>query len=195
MKPEQPAEDAEGLTRYPDDVDLDGEATVELFQDGKKIGEFTMDGTVDADAQPIAGLAGATWQETPSYYIEFEGLPKYDEGGMRHSYLVLETSKAGWDVDRTYDADNHLTTITNTIGDGEGSEIRIIKDWNDGDDAEHRLTAVVNLVAVNEMTAKENIDPATGALYHYAPGETVIENIKLSAANSWFAEVDVLLAI
>lgn len=191
VKPEQPAEDAEGLTRYPDSVDLDGKATVELFQDGKKIGEFTMDGTVDADAQSITGLEGATWQETSSYYIEFEGLPKYDEGGMRHSYLVLETPKAGWHVDRTYNATDHLTTITNTIGDGEGSEIRIIKDWNDGDDAEHRLTAVVNLVAVNEMTAKENIDPATGALYHYAPGETVIENIKLSAANSWFAEVDV----
>ena len=190
IKPEQPAQGEEG-NRYPDDTDLDGKATVELFQDGVKIGDFTMDGDSDLMAQPIQGLEGATWQETSPYYIEFNNLPKYDEGGVRYSYLVLETSKQGWHADRKYNADKHLTTITNAVGDGEGSEIRVIKEWNDGDDAEHRLTVVVDLVATTEMTAKENIDPATGQLYHYMPGDTVLSNIELSAANSWFAEVDV----
>lgn len=174
------------------DLDTDGIATVQLFQDGVLIGEFEMDGTVDASATSIKNLPGATYQETSSYHLDFEGLPKYNvENGVRYTYLVLETPKTGWHVDRTYDPETHTTTINNVIGVGEGSEIRVIKQWNDGDDASHRLPVVVDLVAVKPMTAQTRIDPETGELYHYDTGEVVVEDIVLTAGESWYAEVDV----
>lgn len=165
---------------------------MDLFQDGVLIGSFEMDGTVDPDWTTISNLGqDVRVMETASYHFEFENLPKYDEGGVYYTYLVLEQAPSGWHTERTYDADTHTTRIENTVGPGEGSEIRLIKNWNDGDDASHRLPVVVDLVATTSMTAKQNIDPATDELYHYDAGEVVVSNITLSADNSWFAEVDV----
>ncbi len=183
---------ADAYGKDPEDLNTDGIATVQLFQDGVLIGTFEMDGTVDASATDIKNLPGATYQETSSYHLDFEDLPKYNpENGVRYTYLVLETPKDGWHVDRVYDAETHTTTINNTIGVGEGSEIRVIKQWKDGDDSSHRLPVVVDLVAVKSMTAKQNIDPATDELYHYEPGDIVVEDIVLTAGESWYAEVDV----
>ena len=183
---------ADAYGKDPEDLNTDGIATVQLFQDGVLIGTFEMDGTVDASATDIKNLPDATYQETSSYHLDFEDLPKYNpENGVRYTYLVLETPKDGWHVDRVYDAETHTTTINNTIGVGEGSEIRVIKQWKDGDDSSHRLPVVVDLVAVKSMTAKQNIDPATDELYHYEPGDIVVEDIVLTAGESWYAEVDV----
>lgn len=179
---------------YPDypDLDTSGKVTMDLFQDGVCVGSFEMDGTVDKDWTYITGLGSdVRVMETSSYHLEFENLPKYDEGGVRYTYLVLEQAPSGWHAERTYDADTHTTRIENTVGPGEGSEIRLVKNWNDGDDASHRLPVVVDLVATESMTATQNIDPATDELYHYEPGDVVVSNITLSADNSWFAEVDV----
>lgn len=187
-----PPREAEAYGKDPADLDTDGIATVQLFQDGVLIGTFEMDGTVDPSATEIKNLPGATYQETSSYHLDFENLPKYNpENGVRHTYLVLETQKDGWYVERIYDAETHTTTINNAVGEGEGSEIRVIKQWNDGDDSSHRLPVVVDLVAVKSMTAEQNIDPATGELYHYDPGDIVVEDIVLTAGESWYAEVDV----
>lgn len=183
---------ADAYGKDPADLDTDGIATVQLFQDGVLIGTFEMDGTVDASATDIKNLPDATYQETSSYHLDFEDLPKYNpENGVRYTYLVLETPKAGWYVDRIYDAETHTTTISNAVGEGEGSEIRVIKQWNDGDDSSHRLPVVVDLVAVKSMTAEQNIDPATDELYHYDPDDIVVEDIVLTAGESWYAEVNV----
>ena len=185
----KPADD--GYPQYPD-LDTSGKVMMDLFQDGVLIGSFEMDGTVDSDWTTISNLGqDVRVMETSSYHLEFENLPKYDEGGVRYTYLVLEQAPSGWHAERTYDADTHTTRIENTVGPGEGSEIRLIKNWNDGDDASHRLPVVVDLIATTSMTAKQNIDPATDELYHYEAGEVVVSNITLSADNSWFAEVDV----
>lgn len=185
----KPADD--GYPQYPD-LDTSGKVMMDLFQDGVFIGSFEMDGTVDSDWTTISNLGqDVRVMETASYHFEFENLPKYDEGGVYYTYLVLEQAPSGWHTERTYDADTHTTRIENTVGPGEGSEIRLIKNWNDGDDASHRLPVVVDLVATTSMTAKQNIDPATDELYHYDAGEVVVSNITLSADNSWFAEVDV----
>lgn len=185
----KPADD--GYPQYPD-LDTSGKVMMDLFQDGVLIGSFEMDGTVDSDWTTISNLGqDVRVMETSSYHLEFENLPKYDEGGVRYTYLVLEQAPSGWHAERTYDADTHTTRIENTVGPGEGSEIRLIKNWNDGDDASHRLPVVVDLVATTSMTAKQNIDPATDELYHYEAGDVVVSNITLSADNSWFAEVDV----
>lgn len=180
----------EGAYDVDHEIDLNGIATVQLFQDGKLIGTFDMDGTTDLIPTKIENLSGdATVQETSSYHLDFNNLPKYSSDGVRHVYLVLETQKTGWHVDRIYDAETHTTTFNNTIGDGEGSEIRLLKNWVDGDDSSHRLTVEVELVALHDM--QSNATDAEGKpKYSYKAGETVLTTT-LSAANSWYAEVDV----
>ena len=79
-----------------------------------------MDGVTDSNSTAIDNLSGATWQETRSYHIDFEGLPKYSPEGKRYTYLVLETSKEGWTTERTYDPETRTTRIDNYFPEGEG---------------------------------------------------------------------------
>ncbi len=184
--------DADAYGKDTDDLDTDGIAIVQLFQDGELIGTFEMDGSKDPTPTNIDRLPGATYQETRSYHLDFEGLPKYSADGVRHVYLVLETDKSGWYQDRSYDAETRTTRIDNLIGEGEAQDIRIIKQWNDGDDSSHRLPVVVNLVAVNDIyshTKNEDGTPKTS----YKAGQVVVENIVLSAGESWYTEVGVAI--
>lgn len=174
----------------PDPAYSDGDATVQLFQDGVLIGDFTMDGKTDPDVYDIDGLEGATWQETRSYHIDFEGLPKYSADGKRYTYLVLETNKAGWDSERTYDPETRTTRIDNYFTEGEGSEIRVTKKWIDGDDAEHRYKVEVTLYAARDMESQAR-DADGNPLHSYKQGDPVMEGIKLSEGEQWFTEVDV----
>lgn len=174
----------------PDPAYSDGDATVQLFQDGVLIGDFTMDGKTDPDVYDIDGLEGATWQETRSYHIDFEGLPKYSADGKRYTYLVLETNKAGWDSERTYDPETRTTRIDNYFPEGEGSEIRVIKKWIDGDDAEHRYKVEVTLYAARDMESQAK-DADGNPLHSYKQGDPVMEGIELSEGEQWFTEVDV----
>ena len=183
----------------PDPAYDDGVATVELYQDGVLIGEFKLDGKTDADAAPVEGIDGATWQETNSYHGDFENLPKYSPDGVRYNYLVLEVKKANWHSDRTYDPDTHTTRIDNYFPEGEGSEIRVTKYWLDGDDAAHRLKVRAQLIALDHMESKakdENGDP----LYEYDEGDPVKwiddegnlhDTFDLTSAELWYAEIDV----
>lgn len=185
-------QDADAYGKDPDELNTDGIARVQLFQDGVLVDTFELDGTVDKDPIPIDEdkYPGATYQETSSYHLEFEGLPKYDENGVRYTYLVLETDKSGWYQDRTYDPETHTTRIDNLIGEGEAQDIRIIKQWSDGDDSSHRLPVVVDLVAVRHIyshTTDENGDPKV----EYEPGDPVAKNVVLSADESWYTEVTV----
>lgn len=174
----------------PDPAYTDGDAIVELYRDGALIGTFTMDGRSDEDATPIEGLDGATWQETRSYHIDFEDLPKYSPEGTRYTYLVLETSKDGWTTERSYDPDTRTTRIDNYLPIGEGSEIRITKKWIDGDDAEHRYQVEVTLYAAHDMQSRAT-DEEGDPLYAYQEDDPVMERILLSEDGLWYTEVDV----
>lgn len=204
--------DPNGYKEYPD-LDTSGKVTFNVFQDGVQVGSFTMDGSSNK-AQPLykdgteaSGVADgfdkATWAETGSYDVTLANLPKYSPEGRRYSYLVLEESVSGWHTDRIYDAENHLTKVENTVGPGEGSEIRVMKKWVDGDDAAHRQPVVVQLVVTdkNGIRSEATNDDGTPK-YEYAYGETVTAvsqdnnltkdgQIILSADNSWFAEVEI----
>ena len=198
--PIKPADDG-----YPDhpDLDTDGRVTMELFQNGNSVFTYEMDGQTDQAATTIDALGNdVTVQETSSYHLEFTNLPKYDDNGVRYSYLVLEQGVRGWHSERTYDATTHTTTITNAVGPGEGSEIRVMKEWIDASDAAHRLDTVVQLVALRDMQS-QTLGEDGQPLYSYEKGDVVAvfgsagivdsENniITLSAGDSWFAEVDV----
>lgn len=167
----------------------DGNATVELYQDGQLIGTYTMDGVTDSNSTAIDNLSGATWQETRSYHIDFEGLPKYSPEGKRYTYLVLETSKEGWTTERTYDPETRTTRIDNYFPEGEGSEIRVTKSWIDGDDAEHRYTVRVNLVANHDMHSQGK-NPDGSYVTEYQAGQ-VVATVDLTESDLWFAEVDI----
>lgn len=203
--------DPNGYPEYPD-LDLSGEVTFGVYRDGELVGTFTMDGTSAKQASPLykdgddevaEGFENATWQETASYDVTLDGLPKYSPEGKRYSYVVLEDPVDGWHTDRVYDAEKHLTKVENTVGPGEGSEIRVMKNWIDGDDAAHRQPVVVQLVVTDEDGIRSEATNDDGTpKYEYAYGETVTavsqdnqstENgqIILSADNSWFAEVEI----
>lgn len=183
----KPAQD--GYPDYPN-LDTSGVVSVSLFQDGRLIDTFQMDGVTDPTATPINTLAGASYQETRSYHLDFSNLPKYDENGVRYTYLVLEDTPTGWHSERTYDSNTRTTRIDNTVGPGEGSTIRVTKDWVDGNDASHRLPVVFDLVATRDMQSQAK-DEQGNPLYQYHAGDVVASNIQLSTDNSWFAEVDV----
>ena len=191
-----------------DGVDFSGEVTVGLYQDGKPVGEYTLDGETEGQPTAITELTlpegfeeRPTWQETEAYKLEFEHLPKYTEGGVRHTYLVLEEPVTGWDTDRTYDAETRTTTITNDIGPGESSDIRISKQWIDGDDASHRVDVVVQLIARHDIHSQAK-DEETGKYVHeYEAGAVVPawvpgmdcpqEEIQIGFDDRWFQEVEV----
>lgn len=183
----------------PDSAYDDGVAKVELYQDGVKIGEFTLDGKTDENTTPIDGLGDATWQETSSYHGDFENLPKYSPDGVRYNYIVLEVKKDNWHSERTYDSDTRTTRIDNYFSEGEGSEIRVTKYWLDGDDAAHRLKVRAQLVAKHYM--KSNATNVDGTpRYEYNEGEAVEwidddgvlhDTIDLTSSELWFAEIDV----
>ena len=189
-------------------VNFTGEVTVGLYQDGKLVGEYTLDGETEGQPTAITELAlpegfeeRPTWQETEAYKLEFEHLPKYTEGGVRHTYLVLEKPVTGWDTDRTYDAETRTTTITNDIGPGESSDIRISKQWIDGDDASHRVDVVVQLIARHYIHSQAK-DEETGKYVHeYEAGAVVPawvpgmdgpqKEIQIGFDDRWFQEVEV----
>ena len=173
----------------PDPNYSDANATIELYQDGVLIGTYTMDGQADANATNIQNLGNATWQETRSYHVDFENLPKYSPEGKRYTYLVLETSKQNWATERTYDSDTRTTRIDNYFPEGEGSEIRITKSWLDGDDAGHRLKVKVQLKA-NHYIESDAKDKDGQPLHSYDEGE-IVATVVLSSEELWYAEVDV----
>lgn len=191
-----------------DGVDFTGEVTVGLYQDGKLVGEYTLDGETEDQPTAITELAlpeefeeRPTWQETEAYKLEFEHLPKYTEGGVRHTYLVLEEPVTGWDTDRTYDAETRTTTITNDIGPGESSDIRISKQWIDGDDASHRVDVVVELRARHYIHSQAKDEETGEYVYEYNAGDVVPawvpgmdgpqEEIQIGFDDRWFQEVEV----
>ena len=167
----------------------DGNATVELYQDRQLIGTYIMDGVTDSNSTAIDNLSGATWQETRSYHIDFEGLPKYSPEGKRYTYLVLETPKDDWTTERTYDPETRTTRIDNYFPEGEGSEIRVTKSWIDGDDAEHRYTVRVNLVANHDMHS-QGTNPDGSYVTEYQAGQ-VVATVDLTESDLWFAEIDI----
>ena len=189
-------------------VDFTGEVTVGLYQDGELVGEYTLDGKTEDQPTTITDLAlpegfeeQPTWQETEAYKLEFEHLPKYTEGGVRHTYLVLEEPVTGWDTDRTYDAETRTTTITNDIGPGESSDIRISKQWIDGDDASHRVDVVVELRARHYIHSQAKDEETGKYVYEYNAGDVVPawvpgmdgpqEEIQIGFDDRWFQEVEV----
>lgn len=189
-------------------VDFSGEVTVGLYQDGKLVGEYTLDGKTEGQPTAITDLAlpegfeeQPTWQETEAYKLEFEHLPKYTEGGVRHTYLVLEEPVTGWDTDRTYDAETRTTTITNDIGPGESSDIRISKQWIDGDDASHRVDVVVQLIARHYIHSQAKDEETAKYVHEYEAGAVVPawvpgmdgpqEEIQIGFDDRWFQEVEV----
>ena len=169
-----------------------------LYQDDTVIGEFTLDGTPESEATPIEDFPGLqegqptpTYQETGSYHLDFENLPKYSQTGHKYTYLVLEQRAEGWYTEREYDPATRTTTIRNHIPVGEGTELYVTKRWVDGDDAAHRPDVLVRVTAKVDLPSQQT-DPQTGKPVRVIKAGTVIaDQIVLSESNNWFEEFGV----
>src|SRR5699024_8514378 len=75
------------------------------------------------------------------YTTVINGLPRYDENGEPYEYILLEYTNIYATYENSVDevTGNYTSTVTNHIGDGEGTfRIMVRKIWNDGGDEQHR---------------------------------------------------------
>lgn len=79
-------------------------------------------------------------KENKVYTTVIHNLPRYDENGEPYEYILLEQSNVYATYENEVDKDgNYTSTVTNHIGDGEGTfRIMVRKIWNDGGDEQHR---------------------------------------------------------
>lgn len=167
-----------------------GEATVwvKLYRDHQLVGRYQLDGV--ADERTLRTIDGGTpeereftVQETSDWYLEIKGLPEYSADGSHYSYLVIEESIQGWHSERSYDSEQHLTTIVNTQGPGASTDIPVSKSWTDGSDNVHRLPSVV------EVRAKKDLEDETNKV-SYSKGVTV-GYVVLTEDQGWYDELTV----
>ena len=189
---QQPApNDDQWLPSQPDPARED-EVTMRVYQGTTLVGEFMLDGQADDKASGFydslegdPGDAVPSAQETDPYYLEITGLPLYSETGARYLYRVVEVEPAGWDSQRSYNAEQHLTTITNSYGPGEGTDFHLMKDWTDGEDSAHRLACFI------DVRAKHDLYSTIDGTLKYQEGDVIFEGLALSEANGWFLEFTV----
>ena len=109
-----------------------------------------------------------------TYTVSFTGLPKLDEEKAEIAYTIREDDVTGYKADKTEVADGE--TITNTH-EPETTDIEVIKEWDDGDDADGmRPTQVtVRLLADDEVIDEATVT-AEGKWRHTFTGLPVYKN-------------------
>lgn len=139
----------------------DHKLTIAVFDENTKVAEAILDGKADdtptslniVNKKYADAFKGATYQETKSDVLKIYDLPLYKSDGSRYTYRIVETTDVeGWDTRQAYDAENHLTTIINTQGEGEKTIICVEKGWVDGGDSAHRLAAQIEVRAAQDIT-------------------------------------------
>ena len=135
--------------------------TIAVFDENTKVAEAILDGKADdtptslniVNKKYADAFKGATYQETKPDVLKIYDLPLYKSDGSRYTYRIVETTDVeGWDTRQAYDAENHLTTIINTQGEGEKTIICVEKGWVDGGDSAHRLAAQIEVRAAQDIT-------------------------------------------
>lgn len=162
--------------------------TVDLHRDSAHVGTITFgkDRVITKEFDDELGTeVEAEVSKDHPWYLEITGLPEYSKAdGARGSYVVIERPVSGWHTEREYDADNHLTTITNTLGvGGPETDIPVAKIWLDGADDVHRLPSVVGVFAKRDVTdAKSGIGIVENQFMGY---------VVLTADHGWYGELTV----
>lgn len=115
------------------------------------------------------------------YTTVINGLPRYDENGEPYEYILLEYTNIYATYENSVDevTGNYTSTVTNHIGDGEGTfRIMVRKIWNDGGDEQHREP--VKLRVYNRKT---------GEPYVAFKGEDNLNQIILGDDGIWYEVV------
>ena len=124
---------------------------------------------------------GIVLRESTKWNVVLAQLPKYDSDGRQYQYYVTEVSDASHEnVTPTYttnrdDNGNWETTVTNSIG--SGTNIWVRKDWLDDGDSSHREPVTIGIYKKSTSTDSS--------------ADTKIKEVKLSAGNAWYAQVNV----
>lgn len=153
---------------------------------------------IDPSIEKDFEAAAPTFQETSPDVLEIFDLPLYKSDGSRYNYRIMEVSGSpdGWDTRQAYDAGNHLTTIINTKGRGERTIVLLEKDWIDGGNSAHRLSARI------EVRAKQDIKNAAGTTV-YKVGDVIpvsvmnadgtfakeAESVLITEDRAWFTTI------
>ncbi len=160
---------------------------VQLGASGSKtVLTFALDGLPEGAPTPfeIDGTT-ATYQETRSWHVAFNNLPKYDQNGSRYSYRVFENAGSGYQSSHAYNAATYATTVFNVpdSGTGESTTVHLSASWTDGGNTSSRVPVRVGVYA------KRDLQSADGTT-RYAAGE-LITTATLNVSNSWYTEVSV----
>lgn len=189
---------------------------VTLYQNGRKVGTYTLDGNVDENDTVIAkygaegtssgeGIQGttgsesgdATYREDSAWNMTFN-LPEYDENGGKYDYVIVESGTEGGtfnssrSYEGTWDSDLgtnvYTTKIYNTPAvSGEYSEYHVTKSWVDGGNGSSRVPVIVGVYAKVDLASKATAEDSTTPLYSYSAGQ-LIDLVVLAEDNSWYTE-------
>lgn len=142
--------------------------------------DYSLDGEVDGEKTPlyIDGTLVGYVREYEPWKAEFTELNKYGPKGHPYEYLLLEGTVGNWSVSyqETKDKDGIVTTIiTNSIGEGESTELYVRKLWVDDGDVQHR-------------------EPVTFTIYKRTDANSPWEDAKavtVTAADNWWTRVTI----
>ena len=138
------------------------------------IAQYSLNG--EADSQPATVREEGEWspaleepvtaQETEPWRALIDGLPEFDENGLKYEYVILEVDAGGNALFPTYETTldengNYHTVAIN--GYGGGNRIMVRKEWMDDGDESHRAPVTITAYTregnrpVGSLTLEEGV--------------------------------------
>ncbi len=175
--------------------------TFDLYQDEVKFATgLTMDGTADDGWREAHALDGTTfrYRESSPWTLDFDGLPKYDAAGSKYLYQSVEKTPEGFSSSSSFSPSTdewtftredgtaaqrviNYTEVVNTPYPGEGTLVRLAKDWEDGGNNTGRNPVTVEVYAATDVVKRDGTKL-------YSAGET-IGSVTLNDENGWYKEL------
>ncbi|WP_321973274.1 SpaA isopeptide-forming pilin-related protein [Paratractidigestivibacter sp.] len=176
--------------------------TFSMYQNNTEYASgLVMDGTVDTEWKSVTASDKTTfyYRESAPWQLDFDGMPKYDASGSKYLYQCFEQVPAGFSASSSFssagDASQlvrqngestntvNLTTYSNSPYPGEGTTIRLSKNWVDDGNTTGRNPVSIKVISMSDVTNK-----AGEKLF--SKGDE-ITTVTLNDANGWYAETGV----
>ena len=196
--------DSEGKTytkTFPESLSFD------LYQNETKFATgLKMDGKADDGWTEAVAIDGSTfkYRESSPWTLDFDGMPKYDSAGSKYQYQAVEQTPSGFssgssfspstsDMDFTREDGTqnqqviNYTSVSNSPYPGEGTTVRLSKEWIDGGNNTGRSEVTIEVYALTDVVKRD------GTTKLFSKGD-VIATATLNDANGWYKEVGISAA-
>ena len=202
VKPGQKLEvkNSDGTTRF---VTVPESLSITLYQDEAEYASgLTMTGVASSEWKEAEASDGTKfkYRESSPWTLDFDGLPKYDQNGSKYKYQTVEKVPSGFSASSTFKAytDDYTfdradgesgqrvinyNEITNSVGDGEGTLVRLAKEWYDGGNTTGRAGVTIQVYAATDVVT-------SGGKKIASKGD-VLGAVELSDGNLWYGEVGI----